>query len=56
MREYSEDNLGARALNWIVIAGAALMFALVSYSSLTPVQPSEAPQQTTSGVASPSHA
>jgi hypothetical protein len=36
MREYSDENLGARALNWVVIAGAALLFVLASFSSLTP--------------------
>ena len=45
MGEYSEDNFGARALNWIVIAGAALLFVLASFSSLTPQNP-DVPQLT----------
>jgi hypothetical protein len=43
MREYSEDNFGARALNWVVIGGAALLFLLASISSLTPPASSNAP-------------
>jgi len=46
MREYPEDNFGARALNWIVIVGAALLFVLASFSSLTPLQHQDVPQQT----------
>ena len=36
MVRYSEDNFGARALNWIVIAGAATLFALVTVASFAP--------------------
>jgi hypothetical protein len=46
MREYSEDNFGARALNWIVIVGAAILFVLVSFSSLAPVKTPDASQLT----------
>jgi hypothetical protein len=45
MREYSDENLGARALNWVVIAGAALLFVLASFSSLTPTKNGELPSQ-----------
>ena len=45
MREYSDDDLGARALNWVVIGGAALLFVLASFSSLTPLNNAEQQQQ-----------
>ncbi len=45
MREYSDDDFGARALNWVVIGGAALLFVLASFSSLTPVKNAEPPPQ-----------
>jgi hypothetical protein len=37
MVNYSEDNWGARALNWVVIVGAAAMFALVTVASFAPI-------------------
>lgn len=39
MVRFSEDNLGQRALDWIAIAGAALLFALVTIASFSPVGP-----------------
>ena len=45
MREYSDEDLGARALNWVVIAGAALLFVLASFSSLTPSKSGEIQSQ-----------
>ena len=44
MREYSDEDLGARALNWVVIAGAALLFVLASFTSVTPLKSGEQPQ------------
>jgi hypothetical protein len=36
MVKYSEDTFGARALNWVVIVGAAALFALVTIASFAP--------------------
>lgn len=36
MFRYSEDSFAGRALNWTLIAGAALMFAAITYGSVTP--------------------
>jgi hypothetical protein len=38
MVRYSDDNFGVRALNWVVIAGAAALFALVTIASVIPTQ------------------
>jgi hypothetical protein len=43
MREYSDENFGARALNWVVIGGAALLFVLASFTSVTPSKSAEQP-------------
>ena len=43
MREYSDENFGARALNWVVIGGAALLFVLASFTSVTPLKSAEQP-------------
>jgi hypothetical protein len=48
MHDYSEDNFGARALNWVVIGGAALLFMLASFASVAPQSSIVAPQQTIS--------
>jgi hypothetical protein len=53
MHEYSEDNLGTRALNWVVIGGAALLFVLASFSSLTPVSGTEQPQEQKAAISVP---
>jgi hypothetical protein len=45
MVRYSEDNLGGRALNWVMIGGAAVLFALVTFASFSPQ--SVAPEQQT---------
>jgi hypothetical protein len=36
MVRYSEDSFGARVLNWVVIAGAAALFTLVTVASVFP--------------------
>lgn len=36
MFRYSEDNFSGRALNWILIAGAALMIATITTASFAP--------------------
>ena len=56
MHQYSEDNLGARALNWLVIGGAAVLFALVTFASFSPQAVSPAPQTVVSTVDNTSHA
>lgn len=44
MREYSDEDFGARALNWVVIGGAALLFVLASFASVTPLKGAEQAQ------------
>ena len=56
MHQYSEDNLGARALNWLVIGGAAALFALVTFASFSPQAVSPAPHTVVSTVDISSHA
>ena len=56
MHQYSEDNIGARALNWLVIGGAAVLFALVTFASFSPQAVSPAPQTAVSAVDTNSHA
>jgi len=36
MLRYSEDTFGARALNWLLLFGAALLFATMTYASVGP--------------------
>lgn len=55
MNTYSEDNFGGRALNWIMIAGAAALFALVTFESLAPQAVAPA-QQSVESTANTSHA
>jgi len=55
MREYSDEDFGARALNWVVIGGAALLFVLASFTSVTPLKSAEQPQSQRAS-ASVSHA
>jgi len=56
MHQYSEDNFGARALNWIVIGGAAALFALVTIASFSPQSVNPAPETVVSTDAHSSHA
>jgi len=58
MREYSDENFGVRALNWVVIGGAALLFVLASFTSVTPLKSAEQPpsQRASAGVSHASHA
>ena len=53
MRDYSEDDIGARALNWIMIGGAAVLFLLASLSSLAPLPGTQAPERGTTFVSTP---
>ena len=56
MYQYSEDNFGARALNWLVIGGAAALFALVTFASLSPQAVAPAPQAVVSTIDHSTHA
>ena len=56
MHQYSEDNIGARALNWLVIGGAAVLFALATFASFSPQSVGPAPQTVVSTVDHGSHA
>ena len=56
MHQYSDENFGARALNWIVIGGAAVLFALVTVASFSPQAVNPAPAAVVSNVDHSSHA
>ena len=56
MHQYSEDNLGTRALNWVVIGGAAVLFALVTFASFSPQAVAPAPQTVVSTADHSKHA
>jgi hypothetical protein len=56
MHHYSEDNFGARALNWIMIGGAAVLFALVTFASFSPQALNPAPETVVSTVTHSTHA